>query len=119
MTLALILWFALSVVCDVAGQLCFKLGADRLPDTHGRALVLAALRDSWICGGILIYLVEVVVWLRILAEVPLSIAFPIASLNFLGVTLASAVFLKERVVRRQWLGACLITLGVVIVARTA
>ena len=121
MTPEILLWFALSVVCDVAGQLCLKLGADDLPDDGASTgeMALAMLRSAWIAGGVLIYIVEIFVWLRILAEVPLSIAFPIASLNFLGVTLASAVFLKEPVGRRQWFGAVLITLGVVVVARTA
>jgi drug/metabolite transporter (DMT)-like permease len=119
MTLSLALWFVLSVACDVAGQLCLKLGADDLPDESGPRLVKALLRQPWIVAGVAIYIVEIFVWLRILAEVPLSIAFPVASLNFLGVTLASSLFLKESVGRRQWLGALLITVGVVIVARTA
>lgn len=119
MTLALALWFALSVVCDVAGQLFLKRGADDLPEASGLAMARALLASPWVVAGVLVYIVEIFVWLRILAEVPLSIAFPIASLNFLGVTLASAVFLKEPVGRRQWLGAVLITMGVVVVARTA
>lgn len=119
MTISLVFWFALSVICDVAGQLCLKRGADGLPEVSGTALVGALLRSPWVVAGVLIYIVEIVVWLRILAEVPLSIAFPIASLNFLGVTLASAVILKEPVGRKQWFGAALITVGVVVVARTA
>ena len=93
MTLSLALWFVLSVTCDVAGQLCLKLGADDLPDESGPRLVKALLRQPWIVAGVAIYIVEIFVWLRILAEVPLSIAFPVASLNFLGVTLASSLFL--------------------------
>lgn len=119
MTLWIAFWFALSVLCDVAGQLCLKLGADALPDASGKAMVLATLRSGWVLAGVLIYVVEIFVWLRILAEVPLSIAFPIASLNFLGIALASAVLLDERIGWRGWLGAFLITCGVAIVARTA
>lgn len=115
----IVFWFALSVVCDVAGQLCLKRGADDLPDTSGASMALATLRSGWVLAGCAIYVAEIFIWLRILAEVPLSIAFPIASLNFLGVTLASALVLKERVVPRQWIGAFLITCGVVVVAHTA
>ncbi len=113
------LWFALSVACDVGGQLCLKRGADALPDASGVKMALALLRSGWVVAGVAIYIVEIFVWLRILAEVPLSIAFPIASLNFLGITLASALVLRERVALRRWFGAGLITLGVVIVAHTA
>lgn len=118
MSPSLALWFAVSVLCDVGGQICLKRGADALPEARMRDMAKALFGSAWIAGGVMIYVVEIFVWLRILAEVPLSVAFPIASLNFLGVTLASTLFLKEPVGRRQWLGALLITLGVVVVART-
>jgi drug/metabolite transporter (DMT)-like permease len=80
MSVALIFWFALSVLCDVSGQLCFKTGADRLP-ADGPLLGRAGA--------------------------------------FLGVTLASATILREKVGRPQWLGAWLVTIGVAIVAGSA
>jgi len=116
----LILWFALSVLCDVFGQLCFKIGADRLPSAGsllGKARAVPS--NPWLVAGLCIYALEIFVWLKILSVAPLSIAFPIASLNFLGVTLASATILGEKVGRAQWIGACLVTLGVAIVAGTA
>jgi undecaprenyl phosphate-alpha-L-ara4N flippase subunit ArnE len=119
-TVGLIFWFALSVVCDVSGQLCFKTGADRLPVSNsliGRARAICT--NQWLVAGLCIYTVEVFVWLKILSVAPLSIAFPIASLNFLGVTLASATILREKVGRPQWLGAWLVTIGVAIVAGSA
>lgn len=120
MSFTLILWFALSVLCDVSGQICFKMGADRLPSAAsiiGRARAVAA--SPWLVSGLSIYALEVFVWLKILSEAPLTIAFPIASLSFLGVTLASATILGEKVGRRQWLGALMVTIGVAIVAGTA
>lgn len=119
MTLALVLWFALSIACDVGGQLCLKRGADQLPEGGSiRELAGSLARSSWVTAGILIYVAEIFIWLRILSEVPLSVAFPIASLNFLAIAFASALLLNERVGYRQWLGAFLITCGVMIVART-
>ncbi|CAM5762532.1 EamA family transporter [Bosea minatitlanensis] len=120
MTLTIVFWFVLSIVCDVVGQLCLKLGADKLPASGSlREMSVALGRSGWALAGVLTYVAEFFIWLRILAEVPLSIAFPIASLNFLAITFASSILLGERVGTRQWLGACLITCGVVIVARTA
>jgi drug/metabolite transporter (DMT)-like permease len=116
----LVFWFALSILCDVSGQLCFKIGADRLPSTGsvlGRALAISS--NPWVIAGLCIYAIEVFVWLKILSVAPLSIAFPIASLNFLGVMLASATILREKVGRPQWIGAWLVTIGVAIVAGTA
>jgi drug/metabolite transporter (DMT)-like permease len=120
MSLMLVLWFAISVLCDVSGQICFKIGADRLPTSASLIAKARSLTaNPWLIAGLCIYAVEVFVWLKILSVAPLSIAFPIASINFLGVTLASATILREKVGRPQWLGASLITLGVAIVAGTA
>lgn len=120
MSLFLVFWFALSVMCDVCGQLCFKIGVDRLPFGFSlRGGASAVLSSPWLIAGLCVYAVETIVWTRILSEVPLSIAYPIASLNFLGVTLASATVLGERVGRPQWLGAWLVTFGVAIVAGSA
>jgi len=116
---ALVVWFLLSILCDVAGQLCLKRGAVTMTGAAGGAAVAALLRSRWALAGIAIYALELAIWLRILAEVPLSIAFPIASTNFLGVALASAVVLGERVGPRQWAGAALITCGVIVVAQAA
>ncbi|GHE72672.1 putative 4-amino-4-deoxy-L-arabinose-phosphoundecaprenol flippase subunit ArnE [Camelimonas fluminis] len=116
----LALWFALSVLADVAGQICFKRGADALPDdAPGAAMVWPLLHSGWVMAGVLVYTAEIFIWLRILAETPLSVAFPIASLNFLAITLGSVLLLGEKVNRRQWLGAVLVTAGVIVVARGA
>lgn len=120
MSATLIVWFALSILCDVSGQICFKFGADRLPaeaSVLGKARAIAA--SPALIAGLCIYAVEVIVWLKILSVAPLTVAFPVASLNFLGVTLASAAILRENVGRRQWLGAVVVTIGVAIVAGTA
>ena len=124
MTPLLVLLFTLSIGCDVAGQIFFKMGATSMPLEGGmgrtpsgwRETVAAVLGNRWLQAGIATYAVETIVWLRILAEVPISVAFPIASLNFLGVALASRWFLGEVVTTRQWAGAGLVTLGVALVA---
>jgi len=122
MTTSLALLFLASIVCDVAGQIFFKLGVERLPDFEGdgrSGFLRGLVTDGWLLAGIATYIVELVLWLKILSEAPLSLAFPLASANFLGITLASYLFLNERIGRRHWLGSILVTLGVVLVAGTA
>lgn len=119
MSADLVLLFCASVLCDVAGQLAFKRGADRLPDlreagAHGFAARLVL--EPFLALGLAIYAIEFLVWTRILVLVPLSIAFPLASLNILGVTLASRFWLGETLAARQIAGAVLVTAGVALVA---
>ena len=121
MTAEIITLIAISILCDVFGQIAFKLGADRLPDAAVigvPAFCRRMLGEPWLVGGIAIYIIEFIVWIRVLALVPLGIAFPIASLNILGIALASHFFLGEAITRKQWMGAILITAGVAVVAQT-
>jgi drug/metabolite transporter (DMT)-like permease len=118
-TLTVVLLFAASISADVAGQVFFKIGAERLPEftaVNRAAFFKGLLADWWLLAGIATYALELIIWLRILAEVPISVAFPIASANFLGVTLAGHFLLKEKIGRAQWSGALLITMGVALVA---
>ncbi|MFG1397076.1 EamA family transporter [Roseixanthobacter pseudopolyaromaticivorans] len=119
MKTSIIALFAVSVACDVSGQLAFKLGANRLPAARAVGAGLFALSlvsEPWLLAGLAIYALEFLVWTRILALVPLAIAFPLASLNILGITLASHLWLNERIGRRQYAGAVLVTAGVALVA---
>ena len=115
----LLILFPISIACDVAGQVFFKLGADRLPDFHGTTpikFLMGLICDRWLMAGIATFTFETFIWLRILSDIPLSIAFPIASLNFIGVTLASRLLFHEEVSPIQWLGCLLVTVGVSILA---
>ena len=115
----LLVLFPISIACDVAGQVFFKLGADRLPSTStgGPGQFLSRLLSSrWLLAGIATFAFETILWLKILAEAPLSVAFPIASLNFIGVTLASRLLFGETVDTIQWFGCVMVTAGVAILA---
>lgn len=119
------LWllFGLSVACDIGGQLCFKRGVHDIAADTGQVgwtqqlfLYFKAVAGvPWLWAGIAVYAMELVIWLAILERAPLSLAFPIASLNYCGVMVACHLLLKERVGHRRWLGAAFITLGVAIV----
>ena len=116
------LMFALllaSVACDVAGQVCFKLGVGHQPDPAPRigiaAFALQTLRSPWVLAGLLVYAVEFVVWFAALSLAPLSVAFPFAALSYCGVVLASRYILHERVSARRWFGTVLIAAGVALV----
>ncbi len=115
----LLILFPISIACDVAGEVCFKFGAGRLPDAGQSGLTVFArslLADRWLMTGVAIFAVETVIWLRIFSLCPLSIAFPIAALNFIGVTLAGRWLFAEKVGAVQWLGCGLVTAGVALLA---
>ncbi len=114
--------FVATIACDVVGQLCFKIGAGRLPAHDGPergGFLRGLLSDGWLLAGIAAYVGQLILWVQILSMMPLSAAFPIASLTFLVVALACRVVLSERLDAGQYAGVVMVMAGVAIVAGAA
>ncbi|HHT7469120.1 TPA: 4-amino-4-deoxy-L-arabinose-phosphoundecaprenol flippase subunit ArnE [Raoultella planticola] len=100
---------ALASLLSCAGQLCQKQ-ATRPSKSRRRGrhilgwLGLALLA---LCGGMLL-------WLSVLQSIPVSVAYPMLSLNFVWVTLAAWGIWREPVARRHWVGVGLIVVGIVV-----
>jgi drug/metabolite transporter (DMT)-like permease len=58
----------------------------------------------------------VVVWIFVLQRAPLSLAYPVMTLTYVGIPLGGMLFLRERPSRRQMTGAALIAVGVTCVS---
>jgi len=111
---------AATVLCDVCGQVCFKLGVGhedtRVASRPGASgFVLDLVGSPWVVAGLLIYVVEFIVWFAALSLAPLSVAFPFMALSYCGVVVASRWILKERVSLRRWLGTVAVAGGVALV----
>jgi drug/metabolite transporter (DMT)-like permease len=119
MSAAFIALFGVTVLLDVIGQIWFKLGLMRLPEKkttdHLGSFWKRVFASPLLWAGIGAYAVELGLWLAVLANAPLSFVFPLASLSYVGVLIASRIILKEMVSPRRWAGALLITLGVTVV----
>lgn len=107
----------LAIALEVAGQVCFKLGLDRIDAAHsGLGLWTRIARSPWIGLGVLAYALEFPVWLAVLALAPLSAAFPAASAAYVGVAVACRLFLGERIGRHKLAAMGLIAAGVLLVS---
>lgn len=54
------------------------------------------------------------VWLVVLQRLPVGVAYPMLSLNFVWVTTAAKAFWHEKVALHHWLGVGFIIIGIVI-----
>lgn len=67
---------------------------------------------DWACSGK--PRPAMLLWLAVLQNIPVGIAYPMLSLNFVWVTLAAWKIWREPVTTRHWLGVGLIITGIFI-----
>lgn len=104
---------AVCVTSETVQQLSFKVGTGRAEGPGGA--VGAVLRQPLIWVGILLWVVQSIAWVQVLQKSPLSLAYPVMTLTYATVPIAGLLVLRERMGRRQMLGAALIFAGVVLV----
>lgn len=102
-SLAIVL-ILVSVLLGAVGQISLKYGVakiDGLKESHGIASRLVgavkAIFTPYVFLGFLFYAVSSVIWLMILSQVPLSIAYPLISLGYVVVVTLSSVVFHEKV----------------------
>ncbi|KGM29468.1 4-amino-4-deoxy-L-arabinose-phosphoundecaprenol flippase subunit ArnE [Photorhabdus luminescens] len=95
-----------------AGQLCQKQAVICWQsDVYQRASAL-----KWLIGAVILLAVGMLFWLRLLQILPLGIAYPMLSINFIMVTLAGKIFYQEKAGRKHWSGVVFIMLGILLMS---
>lgn len=98
------------VICIVlmlsVGQVLFKLAAMDM-----KSFNLLAFTQIKIILALLTYAVATVLWIFILRQTPLSIAYPFVSLSFLIVPLLSWSFLGEQYTLNTIIGGFIVLIG--------
>ncbi|PIF14723.1 4-amino-4-deoxy-L-arabinose-phosphoundecaprenol flippase subunit ArnE [Candidatus Pantoea floridensis] len=105
MNLVLIL---LVSVLSCAAQLCQKQAA-YLGSRQGKKRLIL-----WIALSVLLLGVAMLLWLMVLRMVPVGIAYPMMSLNFVLVALAARLIWRETFTLQQWIGTLVIMAGVAL-----
>ncbi|MFB6328302.1 4-amino-4-deoxy-L-arabinose-phosphoundecaprenol flippase subunit ArnE [Pantoea deleyi] len=103
----MLLLIVLVSLLSCSAQLCQKQATHAL-SRQGRL--------SWIAFSVLLLGVAMLLWLRVLQQVPVSQAYPMLSLNFIFVALAGRLLWRERLTLRQMAGTLLVVTGVALMA---
>ncbi len=97
------------------GQVLFKLAASQTVAQKGALAVLMSLATSpTFIGAISLYSLGTLVWIWILRQTPLSVAYPFYALTFLLVPLLSWWLLGEIIEPRYWVGVGFIVVGILV-----
>ena len=99
---------ALAIVLDTAVHVLWKTAADQLPSVSPLFLVVAVL-----------FVPQLLNWLRVLEGSDLSYSQPITSLSLVTVLVVSVLFLGESADARKLLGIAFVFAGVWFISRTA
>ncbi|HGK7504266.1 4-amino-4-deoxy-L-arabinose-phosphoundecaprenol flippase subunit ArnE [Kluyvera cryocrescens] len=108
----MIVWgcLLLASLLSCAGQLCQKQATRPAPQgKRGRHLL------TWLGLALALLGLGMLLWLLVLQQIPVSVAYPMLSLNFVWVTLAARIIWREPVSRRHWAGVALIIIGIMLV----
>lgn len=118
-TLALILF---SVTLSACAQVLFKLGVTPVPgpasDPSLVGTVIATLLRPGVLGGLALYGIGTLVWLRALAQTELSQAYPFVGLGFVMTAVLGHLMFNEALGPTRLIGIALVIAGVVLVGRS-
>lgn len=114
MTRALFLLILTSVTMSAVAQLLLKQGVAAV----GGGSPLRYATSPMILAGFAIYGLGAILWLFVLARLPLSAAYPFVGLGFIATMLLGIIVLGENVSTTRIAGTLLIAAGCVLVARS-
>ena len=113
----------LSIFIAVGGQLLLKIGINRieivsLGSLHGlKQLFFGVIKSPLVMTGLFLYVVSAAIWMIVISAVDLSFAYPFLGFTYVMVLVLSKFILKEDVNPMRWIGALIITVGVVVISR--
>ena len=105
-----LLALSLSIMFGIAGQLLMKWAALR---TVGGIMDLTSI--SLLAVALLVYSIGILNWILALGHLPLSIAYPVTSLSYIGILWGSHYWFGERISMPRAIGVGLIFFGVLLI----
>lgn len=124
MSLTFLVMILISVTLSAFAQITLKVGmsspaiAASLAQSDHAASVLAVATNAHVVFGLATYAAGAALWLIVLSRVDVTVAYPFVGLSFPLTAALGAVWLGESVGALRILGTLMITLGVVLVARS-
>jgi multidrug transporter EmrE-like cation transporter len=111
------------VLLNAAAQLLLKAGTNAVGhfEFHLDNVLPVGMKlafEPHIVGGMVCYVVSLVVWIMALSRVPVSVAYPMLSIGYVVNAIVAYYWLGEQVSVMRLVGIGVIVLGVFIVARS-
>jgi drug/metabolite transporter (DMT)-like permease len=118
-----ILLILLSIAIAVGGQILLKIGMNKIGTVGLNSmsalghLFISIFKSPMVLVGLFCYVISAAIWLVVLSAVELSFAYPFIGLTYVLILIVSKFVLKEDINPIRWVGAAIITIGVVVISR--
>ena len=114
--------FSLSSVCVVGGHLLIKAGLNAAASSSAVATgiagrILHVLVQPEVMVGLCIYLFGTVCWMIAVSQKDIGFLYPLSSVNYALVVVASSILFAEVISARRGTGVALIILGMILLNR--
>ncbi len=111
----------LAVMLGATGQIVMKKGMQIYGEVSAGSVwgqLIPILKTPQVLIGFLCYAVSAVLWIAVVSNVDLSLAYPMVSLAYVVVFVASWLFLGEHISTLRIVGLLIIVAGVVVISRS-
>ncbi|MFC1517562.1 EamA family transporter [Candidatus Margulisiibacteriota bacterium] len=110
------------VFIGVIGQLFLKKGMLEIGEFSLRSGLVAQFIKIFLNPSVLVgfffYFASSILWLIVLSRIELSFAYPLLSVGYILILIASWFFFKENVTLIRWSGVAVICIGVYLISRS-
>jgi multidrug transporter EmrE-like cation transporter len=111
----------LAVLLGATGQVIMKMGMKIYGEVSATSVwgqLVPILKVPQVFLGFVCYGLSAVLWIAVVSNVDLSLAYPMVSLAYVLVFLASWLFLGEHVSAMRIVGLLIIVAGVLVISRS-
>jgi multidrug transporter EmrE-like cation transporter len=111
----------ISVLLAVVGQLLMKKGMmmfGTFPVSQLLFKLIPMFLNPYVFFGFVSFGLSSIFWLVVLSRLQLSLVYPMVSVAYVLVALASMIFFKESVSLVRWTGIAVIIIGVCLISRS-
>ena len=109
---------AVALICVIGisiGQLLFKKAATTIPPSPS---FFDIAFNTWLVSAFILYGLTTLVWIWVLRNAPLYLAYPFMGLAFILVPTLAWLFINEPLHAKTILGGAIIAIGISITAKT-
>lgn len=123
MTFALIL-VAFCIVFSAVGQILMKTGMNQIGEIGSIQqlldfrLLFSIFTNLYIIGGVLCFVIQLLIWLAAMSTLNISFMYPLASLVYVLTAVIAIVFLHEEISVMRWAGIFIIVGGCFMVGQS-